>query len=156
MSRQTSLPSQYHIVLDHSAPGQTRLCHDQTAFTYPHVVGNLYQVVDFGTLPDHSITQATTIDRRIGADLNVGLDDTATDVSNWLVTSGLGDKRITRCSNSGSGFDDHAISDFCAGADRDVRPDLTSVAEYGAVFNLCERPYPASLTQLRVCSKIRV
>jgi hypothetical protein len=81
MTRQTSLTGQNDIVLDHGATGETCLRHYQAAFAYPYVVSHLYEVVNLGALADHGITQATSIDRCIGADLDVGLDDTATDVS---------------------------------------------------------------------------
>ena len=43
-----------------------------------HIVGDLDQIVDLGAFPDHGVAAAAAIDRRIGADLDIVLDnDTA-------------------------------------------------------------------------------
>jgi hypothetical protein len=66
-----SLPRKQDIVFKHSAPGQPNLCHDETTLPDPHVVRDLYEVVDLATGTYHRVTYAAAIYGRVRSDLDI-------------------------------------------------------------------------------------
>ena len=48
-----------------------------------HIVADLDQIVDLGALADHGIADGAAVDGRIGADLDVVLDDDAADLRHF-------------------------------------------------------------------------
>ncbi len=45
-----------------------------------HIVGDLHEIVDLGALADHGVADRAPIDRGVGADLDIVLDDDAADL----------------------------------------------------------------------------
>src|SRR4051812_14595522 len=58
------------------------LRHDEAETPNTHVVRDLYEIVNLRTRADHRVVDAAAIDRRVGADLDVVLDDASADMRN--------------------------------------------------------------------------
>ena len=92
------------------------------------VVSDLDQIVDLGALADHGIAGRAAIDRRVGADLDVVLDDDAARLRDFLMALRTWQIAEAVLADTSAGMDDHAIPDQRmqhrgAGADRAVASD---------------------------------
>src|SRR6185503_21010784 len=103
---------------------------------YRYIVTHLHQVVDLGALADHGIADGAAVDRRAGADLDVVLNDDATDLRNLQVPLGAHDVPEAILADVAAGMNDHAIADEAvrddgARADRAVAADPHFGADHG-------------------------
>ena len=71
------LRGHHHEILQLGRPGNPGLRDDHATTAEAHVVPDLYQVVEARAGADHGILQRTAIDRGIGADLHIVLEDHA-------------------------------------------------------------------------------
>ena len=79
------LPGEYASIPDCRRSSDTNLSHDETELSDFHVVTNLHQVVDLGSRADHSVIDASTVDRGICANLDIALDDASAHMWDLLV-----------------------------------------------------------------------
>ena len=112
------------------AAGYADLGDDQAMPSDRGVVCDLDEIVDLGALADDRIAGRAAIDRRVGADFHVVLDDDAPGLRNFLMP--LRTRQIAEAvlADTGAGMDDDAIADQRvqdrgAGADRAVASDAT-------------------------------
>ena len=108
--------------------GRARNAHlgnDQTMPSNSDIMGDLDEVIDFRALANDRVARRATIDRRIGADLHVILDNDATDLRHFQMAAPPRSEAETVLPDRGAGMNDHAIADQSvgdrgAGADRAV------------------------------------
>src|SRR2546430_6220629 len=61
------------------------LRHHQAFLADAHVVGDVNEIVDLGSVADHCVVDAAAVDGGVGSDLDVVADDAAPDVRDFLV-----------------------------------------------------------------------
>ena len=64
-----------HVVFDDAAPGDAHLRREQDTAANRHAVADLHEVVDLGAGTNAGLADRGTIDRGVGADLDIVLDD---------------------------------------------------------------------------------
>ena len=64
-----------HVVLDHAAPGNADLRREQDTAANRHAVADLHEVVDLRAGTNTGLADRGAIDRGVGADLDIVLDD---------------------------------------------------------------------------------
>ena len=94
--------------------GDANLRHDQAEFPDRAVVSDLHEVVDLGAGADDRVVDAAAIDRRVGADLDVVVDDAPADVRNLLVSALREDVAEAIAADPGARVRDDAIADLGA------------------------------------------
>src|SRR6202043_1161651 len=145
------LPAHHDVIPDIDAAGYAGLRDDHAVPPDAAVVSDLHQVVDLGALADDGIPGRAAIDRRIGADLHVVLDDDATGLRYFLVAFRARQIAEAVLADTGARMDDHAIAehgvqDRSAGADRaaaadaNAGPDDGAGGDHGAGADLGVRP----------------
>src|SRR4051812_45247601 len=75
-----------------------------------HVVRDLDQVVDLGTLPDHGVADRSAVDGRVGADLDPILNDDTPDLRHLAVPPGARQVAKAVLPDTGTGMNDDAIA----------------------------------------------
>ena len=92
------------------------------------VVCDLDEIVDLGALADDGVAGRAAVDRRIGADFDVVLNDDAPGLRDFLMS--LRTRQIAEAvlADASAGMDDHAVADQSvqdrgAGADRAIAAD---------------------------------
>ena len=68
-----------HVILDDGAPRNPGLSRDDNTPSDSDVVRNLHEVVDLAPRPNVRGTKRPSVDRRIGADLDIGFYQHSTD-----------------------------------------------------------------------------
>src|SRR5262245_9513876 len=106
------------------------------------VVGDLNEVVDLRTLTNDRVRQRSSVDRRVGPDLDIIADDHAADLRHLHVALRAHDESETVLSDTHAGMDDHAVADDgmherCAGAHVAVASHHDPVADHGTGGNCC-------------------
>mgnify|MGYP003349801727 CR=1 FL=1 len=82
----TDMPGDANLSSDHDpvahfgAAADTRLCGNDRRLPYFYVMCDLYEVVELGTFPDDRGTDRGPVDRCIGTDLHLVLDDHVADL----------------------------------------------------------------------------
>ncbi len=76
------LAAQHDEIAEPRRTGNTDLTDDDTMAADLHVVGDLHEIVDLRALTDHRVEHMAAVDRGIGADLHIVLDDDAADLRN--------------------------------------------------------------------------
>src|SRR5260221_14302125 len=89
MAGQTNLATQHHIISQLSAPGNARLRDHQAMFAQSYVVGDLYQIVDLGTLSNDRWPQCSAINGHIGPDLDFITNDHIPDLRHLEMKSSI-------------------------------------------------------------------
>ena len=74
------LAAKGHEIAEFGAARNTGLGHDDAMPSNHHVVPDLHEIINFRAFPDHRVAQGAPVDRRIGADFDVVLDDHAADL----------------------------------------------------------------------------
>lgn len=69
-----------HAIADLRAAGNADLRDDGAMAADLNVVADLYTVVDLGAFTDHRIVHGATVDRGVGADLDIITDDHPADL----------------------------------------------------------------------------
>src|SRR5215470_190013 len=115
-------------VLDGAATRDADLRSQQTVTPDRYVVRDLDEIVDLGALPDHGVPDGPAVDRRIGTDLDIVLDDDAPDLGNLMGSARPAHKAEAVLSDGAAGVDDDAIADQRM-HDRGARPDGAIAAD---------------------------
>ena len=137
--------TELNAVAESHGARQADIACDHAATAYIGIVGNLDEIVDLGALADDGVGQGAAIDRGIGADLDVVLDDHPPDMRQPLGRAGSGHETKTLLADLGTAVDDHAIADQralygCRGSDIAVAADLRRCADDRIGGN--DRPRP--------------
>ena len=110
------------------AAGYSGLRHDHAVPPDRDVVSDLHQIVDLGALADDRVSGPAAVDRGVGADLDVVLNDDAASLRDFLMP--LRTRKIAEpvLTDARAGMNDDAIADQGAehrgaGADRAVASD---------------------------------
>src|SRR5206468_2417101 len=159
MPADADLPREYTPVFDANRSRDPDLRHDQAQPTDAAIVRDVHEVVDLRPRADHRVVDAPAIDRRVRADLDVVLDDAATDVRNLVVSSvpihvaesvgaeprtGVHDHalahdrpavRSRRRIEMTIARDLHALSDHHMRVDGDAIADLRAITDHGIWTN---------------------
>src|SRR5258706_8042571 len=85
MPADAGLPRENAPIADSRRSRDSNLRHDQTKSTDFHVMSDLNEVVDLGSVTDDGVVDASAIDRRVRADLDVVSNNAAADVRNLRV-----------------------------------------------------------------------
>ncbi len=93
-----------------------------------HVVGDLHEVIDLGALADHRVARGAAVDRRVGADLDIVLDDDPADLRHLQVAVRAHGEAEAVLADAGARMDDDAVAEQRvaegrAGADRAIPAD---------------------------------
>ncbi len=75
MAGQPRLACDDHMILKDRGARDTALRNQNAGFANPHVVADHHEVVDPGARTDPRVVQRAAIDRGVGADLDIALDD---------------------------------------------------------------------------------
>ena len=86
--RDADLAPQHHVIAEHDAAGEPAFGADDAMPADRAVVADLHEIIDLGPLADHGVAAAAAVDRGVGADLDIVLDDDAAKLRNLDVTRG--------------------------------------------------------------------
>src|SRR5690349_4325755 len=96
------------------------------------VVGDLNEVIDFGSSANDGRPQGTAIDRHIGADFDVVANDYVADLRHLAMRAGIRNVAEAIRTNDAAGMDAHAMTEFGAGIEGDVGKEVDVVADLAA------------------------
>ncbi len=89
---------------------------DEAVSADAHVVGDLHEIVDLGVFADDRVGHGAAVDGRVGADLDIVLDDDAADLRNALRAGRAGGEAETVLADPGAGMDDHPVAERASSA----------------------------------------
>ena len=78
-------------------------------------MGDHHQVVDLAAAADHGVGPAAAVDRAVGADLDVVLDQHAAELRHLEVAVGAEREAEAVLADARAGVDDHAVADAGSG-----------------------------------------
>src|SRR5882724_3966850 len=145
------LGAQRDVVADRQAAREADLGREQAVPTDGHIVADLNLVVDFGTLTDHGVTQASAVDGGTGADLDIVLDHDATGLRHLLMAIGAEENEaVAILSDAAAGMDQDVVADqrkldggaradVAVAADPDIGGDHRTGADHRAGADLGPR-----------------
>src|SRR5215467_5469812 len=145
------LATQDDTILDCAAARNADLGNQQAVTPDRDVVADLDEIVDLGSLPDHSVADRPTVDCGIGADLDVVLDDYAPDLGNLVGPARPAHKTEAILSDRATRVNDHTVADQrmhdrgarpdrAIAADANIRTNNGARADHRAAANLRPRP----------------
>src|ERR1700747_1142708 len=130
MFADADLSSEHGTLFDDAAAGEAGLCCDDHIFADITVMAYMHQVVDLRSAADSRFVQRATINRSIGADLDVIFDNQTSNLRELFIVSRFAVARVTEAvaPQNRSGVNNHAIPQVCAGINCDIRVhlDITS------------------------------
>ena len=103
-----------------------------------HVVPDLNQIINFGALADHGVAQRAPVDRRIGADLDIVLNDHAADLRHFQVALPTHGEAEPVLADGDAGVESDLLP-TSAWVTRGVRPDIAVAADMHAVADHAAR-----------------
>src|SRR3954454_4815393 len=122
------LAAEHDEILERGRARDADLRHDHAMAPDDDVMTDLDEVIDLRPLPDHGVAARAAVDRRIGADLDVVLDDDAPDLRHLAVTAPAHGEAETVLPGLHPGVQDDAIAD--KGVEQGhVRPDRATPAD---------------------------
>src|SRR6476661_4538086 len=175
---QADTRTQYNVIFQCRAAGNTRLRHQYAMPANADIVTYLDQVVDLGAFANHGVADCTTIDRGAGPYLDIVLNDNAPDLRYLDVTTSPHHKSEAVLTNRAAGMNDDPITDQRIGngrvcADGTVAPYSHLCADHGVCSDRAatsdfdmranDRPglnvdavfYPRTFVDMRVCEVAR-
>ena len=96
------------------------------------VVPDLHEIINFGALADDRVLKGAAIDGRIGADLDVVLDDDAADLRHLEVAAAAHGEAEAVLADAHARMDDDAVADQGVG-DASPGPDVAVAADGDAI-----------------------
>src|SRR5215469_15169767 len=150
------LPCQHRGIAYNHAPRYPDLRDNQAMAADRAVVSDLHKIIDLGALADYGIAGGAAVDGRIGADLDVVLDDGPSGLWDFLVSRRRWQIAEAFLPDTDAGMDDDAVADQCmqdrsVGTDRTIAADAdvgsyhctsadqSASSDFGAWSNYCER-----------------
>src|SRR5262249_46263286 len=136
MVRDPDLAAQHSVVSDLDAAGNPGLRDDEAMAPDRAVVADLDQIIDLGALSNDGVAAATPVDRGIGADLDVVLDDHPPRLRNLDRAFTIGKEAEAVLADAAARMDDPPVTDERvhdrrAGADRAAAADPHAGADHG-------------------------
>src|SRR5262249_17911402 len=149
--RHSGLPGHDHTVPDRRAPRYADLPGQEAVTSDRDVVRDLDQIVDLGSLADDGGADRAAVDRGIGPDLHIVLDDHPANLRNLVGALAAAGKAEPVLPDGAARMDDDAIADQSMrdryiGADRTVTadphagPEHSARTDHGAASDLGPRP----------------
>ena len=131
------LTAQHGKISHRHAARYADLGDDQAMPSDRAVVSDLDEIVDLGSLADDRIARRAAVDRGIGADFDVVLNDDAPGLRDLLMASRRRQITETVLADANAGMDDNAVADqgvddSGSGADRAVAADADIGTDHGA------------------------
>src|SRR5215207_6276421 len=135
MAYHPDLASDYDEVLQRRRTRDADLRDDYAVAPDDHVMTDLDEVIDLGPLADDPVAARAAIDGRVGADLDVVLDDDAADLGHLPVPARAHGEAETVLLDADARMQDHAVPDervqeTDAGADRAATTDAYVRADH--------------------------
>ena len=143
MAVDTRLAADRDKIAELDRPGYADLRNQQTMPPNRDVVSNLDLIIDLGAFADNRIAIGAAVDRGIGADLDVVLDNDAADLGNFQVALATHREAETILANHDAGMDDHAIADqrvqdHRIGGNRTIAANGNGRSDYGiSAYDCC-------------------
>src|SRR5262245_28013447 len=98
-------------VLDRGATRDSDLAGEQAVTSNRHVVRDLHQIVDLGSLPDHGVTNGPAIDSGVGADFDIVLDNDAPNLRHLVGSARAWHIAKAILANRAARMDDDPVTD---------------------------------------------
>ena len=128
-------------------------CHDRV-FADFHVVGNLYQIVQFDTPADDGRVHNGAVYRGIGPDFDIVFQYDITQLGDLLVVIAFWSETETVRPDHASGMQNAVVADYAAVVDGRVRIDRTVIANGHMVADISVRINAAVLADLHVFADV--
>src|SRR5258708_8381218 len=111
MVRNPGLRCYHNIIAETGAAGKADLAHDEAMPANDHVVRNMYQVIDFCALTDDRGSQRDTVDRRVGSNLYIVVDDDVPELKHLAMSTFV--EHVTEAvgTDNSSGVDSDAMAE---------------------------------------------
>src|SRR5439155_1537794 len=126
------LPAEHDPLADPARPGDPHLGHDDRVRTDLDVVTDLDEVVELGPAADDRLPQGGAVDRGVGADLDIVLDQHGADLSDLPVRFAVEDVAEAVGADHGARMDHDALAEPHPGAHGDARVHDRRLADLGA------------------------
>src|SRR5690606_36662653 len=115
-------PAQHRPVADGNGAGNAAMGGEHATTSDPYIMGDLDEIIYLGPLADHRIGKRAAIDRGVGADLDVVLDDDAAELGHLVEAGAARHVAEAVLADAHAGMDDDAVAEKCvldrgAGAD---------------------------------------
>src|SRR5437867_4506937 len=120
MIADSDLSAQDHASPDFARARDPGLCRDDGILTDLHVVGHHDEIIDLHAASHDGRSQRAAVDRRVGADLDVVLDDHAADLGNLPMGRAVPGESEPVGAQHGAGVNDHPAAHTNAVADDDM------------------------------------
>lgn len=119
----TDLAAENDILLDGDTAGEPGLRGYHDVFSDQAVVADVHQIVDFRASGDAGCIQGATIDRGVGADLDVVVDFELPDLRKFFITAGrlIANVAEAIAAEHRAGVNDHSVSETHTGIDCHIR-----------------------------------
>ncbi|KQP73707.1 hypothetical protein ASF60_09745 [Methylobacterium sp. Leaf113] len=111
MADDAHLSAKDNIILKGGRTGDPHARDDDAVPTDDDVVGDLYKVIDLRPLPDDCIPAGPPVDRRIGTDFDIILDNDPADLRHLQVSPWAHRESKSVLAQTCAGMDNHPISD---------------------------------------------
>ena len=130
------LASEGDIVAEFGASGDACLGDDEAVFSNDDIVGDLDEVIDFGTGLDPSAAEAGTVDGDVGTDFNIVVDLDDAGLGNFHVATGGEFEAEAIAAEDGAAMDDDSGAEETTCADGHAGGDLAIGSEDGVVADV--------------------
>src|SRR5437899_5501249 len=134
MISQADTATHRDVVADDDGTRNTRKPGYNAIAADANIVGDLHQIVDLGALSDDGVGHRAAIDGRVGADLDVVLDDDAADLRHALRSLGAGHEAEAVLADPCAAMDDDAVADQSI-LDAGARTDVAVAADLAGAAN---------------------
>src|SRR6185437_7331513 len=131
VARQSPLRGDDDVIAEPRAAGNARLGNQHATASYPHVVPDLHQIINHRAGADHRIGSGAAVDRGVGADLHVILDDDAAELRHFDEALGIHGKAEAVLAQAHARVEPDARADEAV-ADADIGADAHVVAQHAA------------------------
>src|SRR5881628_3128578 len=133
------LPGQHHAASDARAAGDADLGDEDRVLADLHVVSELHEIVELGAAADDRVAEGRAVDRTVGADLHVVLDDDAARLWNLAMLRAVEGEAEPVGADDRAGMHEHAPSEPRAGEQRHVRGQHAALADLHPRADVAER-----------------
>src|SRR5580700_7590887 len=158
MFADADLAAQHDVIFNHDAAGKTGLRRDHHILAEPAVVADVDQVVDLRSPPDPCFVQRSSVDGRVGSDLDIVLDHKPAPLRKFFVASTLGITHVSEAiaAEYRARMHNHAIAQLRPRVDCYIRIDLALPPNLHPSPNRATRADPRLLSDRRVIGNHRV
>ena len=149
MTSHSCLAAEHDVILECRTPSNSNLGAQDAVFTNGDIVPDLHQVIDLGALADQRSAKSRTIDRTIGSDFNIVLQNYVSNLRDFLMTAPdeFVSKSVT--SNHNARVKSHSIVQNTFGLDRTTRHHPAIISDLSVPTHEYLRLEMRSLTNSR-------